>query len=608
MADSGLITKDVPPKAPAPEHESNSLLDKLHAECTETKDALKGLAQQTADRAKKDASLIFGHVEFFDSQADKSKITPVATSSTPAPADSAKDAPASKANATDSLTHPIEALKDLYHWARGDKSESNSDAKPQQTKPSENAEKAHLQELATKLPDREKFQADMAEFEKRSAERTPPLSPAERENTYKQISRLIDSDHNIAGVSAEQRVKIAEQIMSHAARPTEICQGQHNTCGAASLESKLFTANPSQAAKLIADVTIDGHYKTNENPPKTVTPDLSTLTAKNKNGHDYDYPPATDEISQASRIFQVTASTMADPTYVQKQDATPGDTGERVTVLDKDSLFKHHEEKFDGISPIQVNDVARQIGGKDIADQIILNGKDTDGFIYCSSPEELGTQLANLKAAGKLPAIIRVDCRNEPFNTDAKGKFLEGGEAGHYVTVTDYTPGSPAKVEVDNQWSRNANHLGEKAIALDTLYYATTEPGSHEQIVDTRAKIQEATKQHKETTELQLQLSRLQFVTQDPSDKISKTEYDREIKNTMNSAIHRWETEENKGTLNEAERKEAWVDFFNMNRLIKPDCDSKAMLTSISNELKASQKKHHNVAHPASYYEEYRRA
>jgi hypothetical protein len=609
MADSVLTAKDSAPKAPEPEHETRSWLDKVHAECSEAKDALKIVSQKTVDHARNEASQLFGRLELFDTRPDKTNAEP---SSKPASTGSATDVPGRKVNSTESLTmpHPIEGIKELYHWVRGDKSESGSDAKPQETKPLETNDKAHLQELATKLPDREKFQADMAEFEKRSAECTPPLSPEEVENTYKQISRLIDSDHNIAGVSSEQRIKIAEQIMSHAARPTEICQGDHNTCGVATLESKLFTTNPSQAAKLIADVTIDGQYETNTKPPKTVKPDLSTLTAKNNNGHDYDYPPATDEISQASRIFQVTAVTIADPTYVQKQAATDGDTGERISVLDKDHLFSRHEEKFQGLQPAVVNDIAKQIGGHDIADQIILNNmyKNADGHTYCGSPEELGTQLASLKAAGKLPAIIQVDCGNEPFCTDSKGAFLGDSQAAHYVTVTDYVAGPPAKVAVDNQWSRNTNHLDDKAISLDTLYYATLPAGSHEQIVATRAQIQEATSEHKETTELELKLSRLQYVAQDPADKISKTEYERELKNTMGSALHRWEKEESNGTINEAERKEAWIDFFNEYGLVKNDKSGLAMATAVGAAWKASQSKHHNTAKPADYYREYQQA
>jgi hypothetical protein len=231
-----------------------------------------------------------------------------------------------------------------------------------------------------------------------------------------------------------------------------------------------------------------------------------------------------------------------------------------------------------------------------------------DGHTYCGSPEELGNQLAILKAAGKLPAIIHVDAGNEPFYTDSKGKFSGGSEASHYVTVTDYIAGPPAKVEVDNQWSRNANHLGDKAIDLDTLYYSTLPPGSPEQIDATLAQIREANREHKETTELELQLNRLQYVAKDPVDRISDAEYDRQVKKIMGSAIHRWEREETSGTINEAERKEAWIDYYNMNRLPKNDNNAKVMKASVDADVKASQGKHHNKTDFKHYYEQYQTA
>ena len=98
--------------------------------------------------------------------------------------------------------------------------------------------------------------------------------------------------------NAADRVHIAEQIMSHAADPQLIDQGGHYTCAVAALESQMFTRNPSQAARMIADVATEGAFETASG--KTVRPDSSLLKPDSEA---QEHPTPDRSRSYASQLF-----------------------------------------------------------------------------------------------------------------------------------------------------------------------------------------------------------------------------------------------------------------------------------------------------------------
>lgn len=79
-----------------------------------------------------------------------------------------------------------------------------------------------------------------------------------------------------------------------------------------------------------------------------------------------------------------------------------------------------------------------------------------DGIAYVQDEKQLNEALAKLKAEGRLPIIVGVHTGTEPFATDANDAGARGGR--HVVTITDYNPGPPATVSIDNQWDKNADH------------------------------------------------------------------------------------------------------------------------------------------------------
>jgi hypothetical protein len=72
-------------------------------------------------------------------------------------------------------------------------------------------------------------------------------SPAEVDGTYRQISRLLDATSG--AIPEAERIDVAVQILSHAAEPNDVGQGQHELCAVAGLETREYSRSPSKAAR-----------------------------------------------------------------------------------------------------------------------------------------------------------------------------------------------------------------------------------------------------------------------------------------------------------------------------------------------------------------------
>lgn len=521
-----------------------------------------------------------------------------------------------------SFWHPIDSAKEIYHRVKGDKTDDKPGDKPGDKpadKPADpndkfpSPEKEHLKQLESKLPpaDKAQFDKDMADFEKRAAESKPPMSPEQVSKTYEQISRLMEAQDNPNGpkIDASQRMKIAEQIMNHAAHPEHIDQGQHGSCGAATAESLAFSKDPKDAAKMIVDVALTGEFK--DKSGHTVKPDPATLTFGEK--HQYDYPPANGERTMASQIFQVTAITMEEPSFKQVTPTGPDDLGERVTKMKDGDLFKKEELPFGGLSNDQITDINKRVTGDYQEGSFITNGKNRpEGFdpndhkVYADNPQQLGQELERMKKEGKLPAIITVDSQNEPFFSDSHGALAGGKGHGHVVTITDYDPAT-GKVSVDNQWGTGSDHTGNKAISINDMYRATLPPGDHGLIDNLQKEVAKNKAEGKVDPSLELELLRQKHMATDPADKLSDKQYEDQVKKTMVDALKRWDAQEGSGTVSEDERRRTWVKYAEMAVAMPNDQGNKAMQQAVGAELQATRKHHHNMKNPQDYYMEYKK-
>lgn len=371
-------------------------------------------------------------------------------------------------------------------------------------------ERSKLEQLAeSKIHDPEqlaKFHADMLRFEERAAKQDPPLSPKEIADTYKQEERLLNATGD-SPLKESDRVKLAEQVMSQAATPTSVDQGQHNSCSVATVESRTYTRNPSEAARLVTDVATTGKYKTPDGTEVTVDP----ASIKPRDQEAQTNPPGDGDRSHASQIFQVTAVNVhyqthgydytdvngvehhVPPGKLQYQQAevkpgtNPPETGERLVDTSTNPPTTIMEDwknntplRSPGLKDGDIAGISNKISGKD--DTVYLGHEkqvegDLKGVTTFKNEEQLKDEIAKAKAEHKMPIIMRVHTGEEPFLHDSGGGKAGGSGGWHVVTITDYDE-KTGRVKIDNQWGSHADHQGEgKEVSVHDLFQASRAPG-----------------------------------------------------------------------------------------------------------------------------------
>ncbi len=314
---------------------------------------------------------------------------------------------------------------------------------------------------------KQSFKDKIKEFENR----TPPVSEEERGRFYQELNRLTEAKDPPprADLPGEKdRMRLAKQVLDNATRPEGIFQGDHGTCGAAALESKLYTKNPSAAARMVAEVATTGKF-TPLAPPDARPVEIHKSLVK----ADPEAQPSLDGMqldgarNYASEIFQGSAMSLVTPGYRQERPSPsdPTDTGERSD-----------EGPNPGLEAGEVTEIERQVTGNDKPVKVIKHSDDRhpsneDLPTHVTSPEDLKVRLAELQRKGEMPIVIMVNTGEEPFLTDSKG--LHAGAAGgaHFVTITHYDPAT-GKVSFDNSWREESDHLRDKAISADEMYRA----------------------------------------------------------------------------------------------------------------------------------------
>lgn len=299
-----------------------------------------------------------------------------------------------------------------------------------------------------------KFKADMARFEQRASD--SGMNPTKVADTYKAVNRMLDGGAN-AKLPQDHRNLLAQQVMSHAATPTSIDQGHHDTCAVAALESNVYTKDPDKAAGLVSEVALTGKFTTSDGksikvPDGSIKPDHEAEVRK----------PGENERDHASQIFQVTAvnslwqteSRLPGWTYEQdrvKASDRQSDKGERTRLFGFD-----YQREFDGLNSIE----------RDKINKMITGGSESTSMPWSANPQEMGQQLEELQRQGKLPRIVSVYPEHPPFNNGPGGS--------HALNITGYDP-IKKEVTVDNQWGTDKDHI-RRPIPLDQLWKARMKP------------------------------------------------------------------------------------------------------------------------------------
>lgn len=338
-----------------------------------------------------------------------------------------------------------------------------------------------------------KFQVDAARFEKRAARDN--IAPQEVVKMYQQIDRLLSE----AGdqLTATRRMRVAEQVMAQAARPTTIDQGDYNSCGITTIEVRTYSLYPSEAAKLVADVALTGKYQGKEG----TTVRINTAPI----GESLKHPPADGERSHASQLFQVAAVNLhyekenkkASPRthlrYEQHRPNTYGSESSGEGVFDYADVVagKSKVPRFVVNQPdlmdYKLAQISNAITGRNEKGFVLKHqgeGEDRDGLVASfDSSQEMRKKLADLHSDNLLPASLRVDAENDPFYTDSNFGRAGGSGGWHQVTVLRYLPEtSEVFVEVDNTWGTKSDHERFKRLTVDQLYAATRKAGTEHTI------------------------------------------------------------------------------------------------------------------------------
>ncbi len=469
-------------------------------------------------------------------------------------------------------------------------------------------ERSKLEQLAeTKIKDPEKlakFHADMLRFEERAGKQDPPLSPKEIADTYKQEQRLMNATGD-SPLKEGDRIKLAEQVMSQAATPTSIDQGQHNSCSVATVESRTYTRSPAEAARLVTDVATTGKYTTPDGTVVNVDPkDIPARDQEAQNN-----PPNDGDRSHASQIFQVTAVNSYYQTHgfdykdangvdhhvppgklkYEQNEVKPGtnppETGERLvdtsttpptTIMSdwKNNTPMRGPELKDGA----IAETSDKISGKN--DTVYLgHDKAVDGdkskITTFENEEQMKEALAKAKAEHKMPVIMRVHTGEEPFLHDS-GDGKAGGSGGwHVVTITDYDE-KTGRAKIDNQWGSKVDHASGNEVSSHDLFMSSRAPDYKETTFgfttggtehDLKKDVEYDRKHNSVDTRKELELIRIEHKNGELSDK----DYNEQLKKTMDDANERWAKQKADGTFNQSEHDNAVEKVKDMTAAIPPE-------------------------------------
>jgi len=386
------------------------------------------------------------------------------------------------------------------------------------------------------------------------AEQAKQKAQEQLNETYKQVGSLLGAkDNPSVPIDAAGRSRLAREIIKNAADPTEIRQGYHNTCNVATIENRLYTRQPALAAKLVVDMATTGSYVAKDGTK--VALDRQSLTPD----QDAEQKNSLSNRNFASQIFQVTAVNLAyakaQPSIHYEQHRVdpklPGDTGERQVDYSsgkpQERIPGWFERQFEGATaekfhrPVlvasQLLKIQDTITGTKEDNWVLQNyGRIADGVISPASPVDLANKVVSAKESGKLPLTVLVHTGNEPFLGDSGGGTAGGAGSWHVVNIADVEPGKDAKLAIDNEWSKQADHLGADKLSVRDVYRAMREPGDAASIKDLADEVSDNRKAGKVDDFKELELLRLQKLT----GKISPEQYNQAILDQIKESQTRW--------------------------------------------------------------------
>lgn len=322
------------------------------------------------------------------------------------------------------------------------------------------------------------FSDNMRKLEQRA--QSGETNAGEVKATYDNVARLLRNEGNNQLGKPEMN-RLAGQIMKQAGNPSEIFQGNYNTCSVASTEVRTYARTPGAAAKLVADVAERGFFR---------SPLDGTRVDVDRKPHGQSLAPEHDKIrTHASEIFQVTAANLywtdkgkqytqieprQDGGYLDQPNGpqrNPSDNGERLVDKKTGKPVDGGDEHFPSVPDDGYAKIVSRITGKPETHVAIQRKEALDGpapsVLQPRNEQQFEQMLAQLKKQGKLPIMAGVNTNYEPFKGDGAvastaANAVTDEEGPHQVLIRDYIPakdGKPARILMDNTWSRTVDRL-----------------------------------------------------------------------------------------------------------------------------------------------------
>lgn len=332
---------------------------------------------------------------------------------------------------------------------------------------------------------KEWFKEHMDEFEQRQQKNPDVVSKEEVRETYAQISRLL-SDKTSTLLKPEEREALSQQIMLQAAMPQTISQGQHSTCSVAAVEVRTYSRDPSQAARLVTDVALNGRYHATRGPeveidPKTVDPE--SINSADDSANRTHASEIFERTAVNLKLTQKNATNGGNLKYEQHKPGQGSESGEGL--YDYSHLNNKGQPTFiadyPSLTDSDVVDISSFISGLDETGSFIVSESmdigDKSKITVFSSEQDFVNKLIELRNQKRFPLIFKVFTGTEPFYSDSNYDKLGGVGGSHIITINKIIDGPPPAALIDNQWNEDKDHLTpEKAISLHDLYVASLFP------------------------------------------------------------------------------------------------------------------------------------
>lgn len=324
------------------------------------------------------------------------------------------------------------------------------------------------------------FKNDAKTFAQRATK--DGIDASDVSKTFENINRLLVGKTG-SPIPKSRQVQLARDVMRQVADPAKICQGANNTCTVTSMENILYSKQPAEASKLVADVGTTGSFTAQDGTK--VTLDQKSMTP---DGEGERATPMDGGRSFATQLFNVTSVNLhyqKNAPHLRYENHPPTKTsegGERVMDYSKTPPVPAQNKCGDIKEPNLWDDelvgIYTSITGKDGTDLMLKHTDNSDGVndirsTRFSTQQEFTDKLLELKRDGKLPTILSMNTAVQPFFSDAGGGKPQQYEGDHVLVIRDINPGPPVTVAVDNQYNTSADHLGKKALGVREVYLST---------------------------------------------------------------------------------------------------------------------------------------